>query len=909
MNAVHRFAVRHPRVVLAIAALAIALCAPGILRLRLRTDGNALVPEEAAAVRLDREVRRQFAVTDPVIVLVRAVHPDGIYHPATLRLVADLSDSLARLPQVASVRSLATERADRFRPGTLEIRTLLDPVPRTRPQIEELRSDVAAIGWLEGTLVSTDGAAAAIYVGVPSGADRTSLLDALHRTVARADTSRHSVAVVGAPAAETLLGMHVLEDLGLPVGARRAASLARVPDADPGWLGRIRLGVARHLGLLPLSFAAMALVFLLTFRGLAAMWLPLSEAGACLVFVFGVMGWAGVPVYLTMAVLPVILVSMGLADEIHVFTRHRQRRTERPGEAAADSVRATLDETGLPVIATALTTAFGFLSFALSPLPPVRAFGLFTAMGILFCLVWTLTVIPALLVLLAGHGRGVGAGAPPAGVLPEGGAGGRPAGGLAALEDRSSVQRPVWSDRLARLSRRPWWTLGIAAALVAGGIPGLRRLVVQDSWNAGFAPESAFRRDTEDFNRRFHGAHRLLLALDTGHLEERGFLQAADLGFDRLRLPGDVASDPQLLLGCAISVGRVGAPPGQRWTSVIVGAERRDGRILAATPPVHGSPGFLFSPGAADTFEFSVRSQRLALPDVLGRIAHLEDFVRGQTGLTVGGVIGPPDLIATAEHLTSHRAPGSRRIPGNPDRVRWLWSTMERVQGSERLREIVDPGLDRGLVTVFLKDANYRDTARLMAALRDYEREQLAPERIRLEFAGDVAVSQALIEAIVRSQIASLLGSLAGIFVMAALLFRSAVWGLACMVPATLSVAATFAVMGWASIPIGVATSMFAAMVLGVGVDFAIHLASRYRSAVAGGMDGDSAIQHALAVTGPAIVVNGLAVSLGMGLLVLSRVPSNARLGAITVVSLLACLAATLLVVPALLRIAGKRGK
>jgi len=66
----------------------------------------------------------------------------------------------------------------------------------------------------------------------------------------------------------------------------------------------------------------------------------------------------------------------------------------------------------------------------------------------------------------------------------------------------------------------------------------------------------------------------------------------------------------------------------------------------------------------------------------------------------------------------------------------------------------------------------------------------------------------------------------------------------------------------------------------------------------------EAAVQDALAATGPGILINALAVTVGFGILMLSQVPANAQLGAITVVSLLGCLAATLLVIPALLRVA-----
>jgi len=71
-------------------------------------------------------------------------------------------------------------------------------------------------------------------------------------------------------------------------------------------------------------------------------------------------------------------------------------------------VRETMDEMCCPVANTTLTTAIGFASFAFSPLGPVQAFGLFTALGVLFSLGWSLTVIPAMLVLVPPKWLGAG---------------------------------------------------------------------------------------------------------------------------------------------------------------------------------------------------------------------------------------------------------------------------------------------------------------------------------------------------------------------------------------------------------------------------------------------------------------------------------------------------------------------
>jgi predicted RND superfamily exporter protein len=313
---------------------------------------------------------------------------------------------------------------------------------------------------------------------------------------------------------------------------------------------------------------------------------------------------------------------------------------------------------------------------------------------------------------------------------------------------------------------------------------------------------------------------------------------------------------------------------------------------------------------AADTINLELPVRTQLNPQIIQRIDAFEQYVRQQTQCSVGGALGAPDYLATIRFIARGAGPDARGLPETAVDAGILWDYYRAILGRQRLSQVLDETCSRSLITIFLKDANFVNTATLMRRIREYEQQHLTPAGIELEFAGDVAVSQSLIQGIVSTQMRSLLWSSLGIFAVIALLSRSWLRGLYSMLPSLLAVAAKFAVMGWAGITLGVATSMFAAMTLGIGVNCAIHLfEARDRWRRDGASIADAWLQS-LRWTGPAALINTIAVCLGFGVLMLSQVPANARLGILLVLGLVSCALVSLSLLPALLITAsGRAGK
>lgn len=896
LQRLHVFAIAHPRTVLLLAAVVVAAMSPGLLRLRLRTDGNALVPPDAPEVRYDRTVRDYFGIEDQTVVMFDTQRPDGIYEPESLRRFVRLAERLGKIDGLLphDVTHLAAEKSDRVRPGTLTFRTLLDPFPDNERLMSRLRRDIDEIAIYRGTLVASDDSALAILLATPRDVDRAKFHVSICEAIDEQGVLPERVYIAGAPIAESQLGTHILEDLLGTHGLRLLARLGMTQPAGeafrPG--GRVRVS------LIAVSLLVMAVVFFAAFRSIAAVVLPLLEVGACLVFTFSLMGWCSVPVYLTIAVLPVILTAIGVADELHIFTRYRRALRDHRDGAALDPLRLTMREMWRPVTITSVTSAIGFLSFALSPIAPVRAFGIFTAVGIAFCLLWSLTVVPASLSLIdpsriAGRGRATFA--------------------------------PVALGRFgaAALGRQRWILVG-AAVVIAVSPFGIRRLVVQDSWVDAFSPGSALRDATDRVNHKFDGVHLLLVDFDTGPLSFEADLARDDISERTVSIDGSMVDDPGLLAHHKLTVYAVAklarargrTRTGDRlrerrvpFSTHVVSAERLGDRIIIHTDPADTNlDDALAVPGAVRwTLLIEPETGRLLQPSMLDRVGALESFIEARKSDAVGGVQGYHEILSTANYLVHGRREGTRRSPESARSVSQCLKRYKRIRGEKRLRQLVDTRNRRCLMTVFLKDANFVATARLMEAIREYEREHLTGEGVRLGFSGDVAVSQAMIGAIVRTQTQSLLLSLMGIVAVTALLSRSLVWGLFCVVPAAMAVLINFTMMGLTATPLGVATSMFSGMTIGVGVDYAIHFLERARLGAGSGLGVRDTVLDAMSHAGPAILIDGVAIAMGFGVLILSQVPANRRLGGLVVLAVVTCLIATFVLLPALLMVVRPR--
>ena len=164
-------------------------------------------------------------------------------------------------------------------------------------------------------------------------------------------------------------------------------------------------------------------------------------------------------------------------------------------------------------------------------------------------------------------------------------------------------------------------------------------------------------------------------------------------------------------------------------------------------------------------------------------------------------------------------------------------------------------------------------------------------------------------EALTRKDLqSSFIISLIGVNLLFFLVFRQLRILFLMLLPLAMALIWTFGVLQLIFGHVNILTGAFAAVLLGLGIDFGIHLLNMYLE-VGQSEEQSSGLPPALAKSGRAILMGGLTTAAAFFALGVSSFRGFQELGIITGVGILACLTAMLVVLPALLAWQESRGR
>ncbi len=213
---------------------------------------------------------------------------------------------------------------------------------------------------------------------------------------------------------------------------------------------------------------------------------------------------------------------------------------------------------------------------------------------------------------------------------------------------------------------------------------------------------------------------------------------------------------------------------------------------------------------------------------------------------------------------------------------------------------LVDDEFQRLRVTVRTSVSGSLETARLVREITTYAA-VMFPLGVKVEPTGHLVVVGSVADRVLSGQIESLGLALAVILGVLTLLFLSARVGVAAMIPNLLPIFVFFGVMGWCGVELNLATSIIAAVSLGISVDDTIHYMARLNRIVKTAPTQGEALRLTMRAVGRPVIATSLTLTAGFLVMVLSEFVIISAFGWLSAMTMMVAMVTNIVLLPAIL--------
>ncbi len=347
-------------------AVIIAISAYFILEMkentRMETDLDKYMPQDHPAFIYSDKAESWFDIKDGIIVAIQ--NKDGIYNTATLDTLKQLTKRFQKFDEIDKDDVTSLYTADNII-GTedgMDVKRFFKRVPKTEAKLKELQENVRNNEMVFGRLVSDNEQVTVIIAEIGDDVFTPEFYDRILEAAKMSENDNIKIYVAGRPIVEGEMAL---------------------------------LGPADMKKMVPIVILVIFLVLFITLRSFKGTMITLGVVFLSTIWAFGLMAAVGIPIYAVSTMIPVMLIAIGVADGIHLYSHLHTFVDHNPHVGKLEATKDMLKHLWKPVIMTSVTTAVGFISLLTSQVYPVKYFGIFTAFGVMMAMVFSLVFLPA----------------------------------------------------------------------------------------------------------------------------------------------------------------------------------------------------------------------------------------------------------------------------------------------------------------------------------------------------------------------------------------------------------------------------------------------------------------------------------------------------------------------------------
>ncbi len=835
---------------------------PYLNPLRVDTDPQNMLPSDEPVRVLNDSMKRELQLYDMVVVgIVNNKHPDGVFNPETLTNIYELTSFIKTLRWkengeergVVEVDLIAPSTVDNIEQGGLGVvkfEWLMPKPPQTRDESIAVREKARNIPFLNGTLVSEDGKALAIYIPLTHKELSYRVSSAIQKKVTefKGDDQYH---ITGLPVAEDTFGVEMF----------------------------IQMAVSA-----PAAMIVIFILMLIFFRKLVLIISPMIVAIVSVIITMGALIISGFPVHIMSSMIPIFIMPIAVLDSIHIISEFFELYQQT--KSRTKTMIRVMNELFTPMLYTSLTSAAGFLSLALTPIPPVQIFGIYVSIGIMVAWVLTITFIPAYVMFLKPE------------TLERFGAAHAP-GELEAstLTGRALIRISGFTYRWAKT------ILAFTVLLIIGSIYGMSLININDNPVKWFSATHPIRVADRVLNKHFGGTYMAYLSLsakDEKYDAEsfiNGFRTRVEKRVQELGHAEAVNIFAQVVKSAAEAANSADNP--QKIYDKI--SEFIDERLSSAGD----EEAYTWEDAALFIEEERQRGDIFKNPKVLNYISNIQDALL-KTNI-VGKSNSLSDIVKTVHRELYEGKEEYYRVPDSSNAVAQCMISYQSSHRPGDLWHFVTPDYRKSSIWIQLKSGDNRDMSAVVDSIETYLEKNPPPVPMSIEWFGLTYINVVWQQKMVKGMLEAFAGSFLVVFLMMVVLFRSALWGMLSMIPLTITIGAIYGTIGIIGKDYDMPVAVLSSMTLGLAVDFAIHFIARSRQMYPSFMSWEKTVPAVFSEPARAITKNIIVIAVGFLPLLLAPLTPYKTVGVLLASILLVSGVGTLLLLPALVKVLEKR--
>ncbi|HIF5632658.1 TPA: efflux RND transporter permease subunit [Vibrio parahaemolyticus] len=318
------------------------------------------------------EIQTTFAKTDNLAIVI-APEDGDIFTPQTLSLIQKITVDAWQVPYSSRVDSIANyQHTEAFDDDLLVEDLLYSEYELTPERISKVKSIALSEPVLKSALVSEKGDVTVVNITVQlPEMDKTAEVEEVVSSI-NAMIDRYQRAYPDV----------TFHKAGI-IAMNHAFMTAAQDDSST---------------LVPTMLVVILVFLTIMLRSILSVIATLIVIIGSVMATMGISGWAGMFLSTATVNVPTLIMTLAVADCVHVIATMRQ--SMKNGFTKAQSIERSIALNFVPILITSVTTAIGFLMMNMSDSPVLRDFGNLSALGVMVACFLSVTLLPALLKLL-----------------------------------------------------------------------------------------------------------------------------------------------------------------------------------------------------------------------------------------------------------------------------------------------------------------------------------------------------------------------------------------------------------------------------------------------------------------------------------------------------------------------------